>query len=152
MAYTNVEGRRQLLDELAGAADELGFALGCLTEAYEQLDENAGERLEQELFRPVQAAYGRAKRTHGEFAQRYGLPGHTFESRPPGAPSNGAKGFLESAVEAVERADHALASLQDSMLPIEVGDTEVRAGLTDVREILSGLRGRARELVRTLGR
>jgi hypothetical protein len=152
MAYTNVEGRQQLLDELAGAGEELGFALGCLTEAYEQLDEHAAERLEEELFRPVQAAYGRAKRTHVEFADRYGLPGHTFQSRSPGVPSNGVKGFLESAVEAVDRADHALATLQDSMLPIEVGDPEVRAGLADVREMVDGLRARARELVRTLGR
>lgn len=152
MAYTNLQGRQQLLDELAAAAEELGFALGCLTEAYEQLDENAAERLEQELFRPVQAAYGRAKRTHVEFADRYELSRHTFESRPPGVPSNGAKGFLESAVEAVDGADRALATLQDSMLPVEVGDPELRAGLTDVREMVDGIRGRARELVRTLGR
>jgi hypothetical protein len=152
MAYTNAEGRQQLLDELAAATEELGYALGCLTEAYEQLDENAAERLEDELFRPVQAAYGRAKRTHLEFAGRYELPDHAFESRPVGVPSNGAKGFLESAVEAVDRADRALGTLQDSMLPIEVGDPELRAGLTDVRERVDGIRGRARELVRTLGR
>ena len=38
------------------------------------------------------------------------------------------------------------------MLPVEVGDAELRAGLMDVRELLGGLRERARELVRTLGR
>ena len=62
------------------------------------------------------------------------------------------RGFLERAVEAVEDADVALASLQDSMLPVEVGDAELRGGLSEVRELLGDLRGRARELVRTLGR
>ena len=45
-----------------------------------------------------------------------------------------------------------LAALQDSMLPIEVGDSELRAGLQEVRELLGQLRHQARELVRTLGR
>jgi hypothetical protein len=38
------------------------------------------------------------------------------------------------------------------MLPVEVGDPELRAGLADVRELVGNLRSRARELVRTLGR
>ena len=38
------------------------------------------------------------------------------------------------------------------MLPVEVGDAQVRAGLMEVRELLGGVRERARELVRTLGR
>jgi hypothetical protein len=152
MAYTTAQGRQRLLDSLAEAADEIGFALAALGEAYEQLDEHAGERLEAELFRPVQAAYGRVQRTHAEFASRYGLPSRTFESQSPGAASSGARGFLESAVEAGGRADNALAALQDSMLPVEVGDAELRAGISEVRELLGGLRGSARELVRTLGR
>ena len=45
-----------------------------------------------------------------------------------------------------------LGELQDSMLPIEVGDVELRAGLSEVRELIGGVRVRARELVRTLGR
>jgi len=45
-----------------------------------------------------------------------------------------------------------LAALLDSMKPVEVGDAELRAGLTDVREHLGHIRGRAREIVRTLGR
>jgi hypothetical protein len=152
MAYTTAEARRQLLDTLAEAAEEIGFALASLSEAYEQLDESSAERLEEGLFRPLQAALGRAKRTHAAFAERYGLPSHTFESRPPGAPSGGAKGFLDSAVEAVGRADGALAELQDSMLPVEVGDPELRAGITEVRELLGGIRAQTRELLRTLGR
>ncbi|MFI5003783.1 MAG: hypothetical protein ACHQE6_02095 [Solirubrobacterales bacterium] len=152
MAYTTVEARQQLLDTLAEAAEEIGFALASLGEAYEQLDERTAERLEEELFRPLQTAYGRAKRSHAAFAERYALPSHTFASHSPGAPSGGTKGFLDDAVEAVGRADGILAALQDSMLPVEVGDVEVRAGITEVRELLGGFRGRARELLRTLGR
>jgi len=152
MAYTTAEARQQLLEVLAGAADEIGFALASLSEAYEQLDEYAGNRLEAELFRPVQLAYGRAKRTHAEFAGRHGLPRRTFAAQSPGVPSSGARGFIDSAIEAVGRADNALGTLQDSMLPVEVGDPELRAGIAEVRELVGGLRGRARELVRTLGR
>jgi hypothetical protein len=152
MAYTTLAGRQQLLDSIAGAIDELGFALTSLGEAYEHLDEHAGERLEAGLFSPVRTAYGRAQRVYSAFAERSNLPGRTFETRPPGAPSGGAKGFIESAVAAVEKGDGELATLQDSMLPVEVGDEELRAGIADVREHLGGLRGQARELVRVLGR
>lgn len=38
------------------------------------------------------------------------------------------------------------------MLPIEVGDAELRAGLQEVRELIGELRHKARALVRTLGR
>jgi hypothetical protein len=55
-------------------------------------------------------------------------------------------------VEATEEADAILADLQDSMRPVEIGDAELRAGLADVRERLGELPGRARELVRVLGR
>jgi hypothetical protein len=152
MAYTTADARRQLLDTLAEAVEEIGFALASLGEAYEQLDEQKADTLEQELFRPVQMAYGRAKRTHAEFARRHGLPERAFEPAPRGAPSRGAKGFLSSAVEAVGKADSALATLQDSMLPIEVGDAELRAGLQDVRRLIGDLRGQAHQLLRTLGR
>jgi hypothetical protein len=152
MAYTTVEGRQEVLDTLAGAIDEIGFALASLGAAYEQLDEPTADRLEEQLFGPVQVAYGRAKRTHGEFASRHGLTSRAFEAPSPGLPSTGAKGFIDGATNAAARADSALAGLQDSMLPVEVGDAELRAGLMDVRELLGGLRERARELVRTLGR
>ncbi len=152
MTYTTADGRHQLLDALAVAVAEIAVALSALGEAYEQLDEQTADRLEQELFRPVQAAYGRAQRTYSSFAERYGLPGRTFEQAPPGAPSTGAKGFIDLAVEAVARADQELAGLQDSMLPIEVGDEELRAGLQEVRELLDAIRKRAKALERTLGR
>jgi hypothetical protein len=152
MAYTTVEGRQELLDALAGAIDQIGLALASLGAAYEQLDEPTADRLEEELFGPVQVAYGRAKRTHAEFAGRHGLTSPTFDAPSAGLPSTGSKGFIEAAVNAAGAADSALAALQDSMLPVEVGDAEVRAGLMEVRELLGGVRERARELVRTLGR
>jgi hypothetical protein len=152
MAYGTSEARQQLLDTLAEAADALGFALACLAEAYDKLDEHNGDRLEQELFRPVQLAYGRAKSTHAEFAARHGLRSRTFEQQSAGVSPRGAPGFVEQAVEAVAEADRVLAELQDSMLPVEAGDTELRAGLTAVREQVRGLPGTARELLRTLGR
>jgi hypothetical protein len=152
MTYTTAQARQQLLETLAGAADEIGFALASLGEAYELLDEYTADALERELFLPVQAAYGRAQRTHAEFAARHDLPSRMFERASPGAPSLGVRGLLDSALDAVARADGALATLQDSMLPIEVGDADLRAGLEEVRRLLGNLRGRARELLRTLGR
>ena len=152
MTITTAEARQQLLDALAESIDEIGLALASLGAAYEQLDQDTAERLEEELFRPVQAAYGRAKRTHAEFADRHGLPGGTFESRAPGLPSTRAKGFIDNAVEAAGRADRTLAGLQDSPLPVEVGDVALRAELTEVRELIGGVSRQARELLRTLGR
>jgi hypothetical protein len=152
MAYTTAEARGELLDSVARATEEIGLALASLGEAYEQLDEQNAERLERELFRPVQVAYGRAQRTYTEFAARHGLASQTFEPASGGAPSKGVKGFLDSAVDAVGRADGTLAALQDSMLPVEVGDPELRGGLEEVRKLLGDLPGRARQLVRTLGR
>ncbi|MGO9248335.1 MAG: hypothetical protein ACLP7W_07035 [Solirubrobacteraceae bacterium] len=152
MTYTTADGRRQVLDALARAIEEIGVALAALGEAYELLDERTADRLEQELFRPVQMAYGRAQRTYAGFAGRHELPSHTFAPAPQGAPSTGVKGFVDGALDAAGRADGELAALQDSMLPIEVGDSELRAGLQEVRELLGQLRHQARELVRTLGR
>jgi hypothetical protein len=60
--------------------------------------------------------------------------------------------LIDAAVNAASGADGMLGELQDSMLPIEVGDGELRAGLSEVRELLAGARARARELVRVLGR
>lgn len=152
MAYSTADARQLLLDTLAKAADQLGGALALLTEAYELLDENTAERLEQELFRPVQSAYGRARRTHAEFAERHDLPGRVFAPAAPAAPSKGVKGFVETAVATVEQADATLATLQDSMLPVEVGDPQLRAGLEEARALIDHTRSRARELLRTFGR
>jgi hypothetical protein len=152
MAYTSAEARQELLDGFAEAVDGIGLALAALGAAYEQLDEHNADRLEAELFGPVQRAYGRAKSTYAQFAARHGVAGRSFEAPSAGIPSTGAKGFIDNAVAAVAEADGALSALQDSSLPTEVGDVELRAALTDVREQLGGVRQRARELERTLGR
>jgi hypothetical protein len=62
------------------------------------------------------------------------------------------KGFLDSAVESVTVADSVLARLQDSMMPVEVGDEQLRAGLAEVRRLLSPLGEGARRFVSLLGR
>jgi hypothetical protein len=62
------------------------------------------------------------------------------------------KGFIENAVDAVGRAETELVALQDSLMPIEVGDADLRAGLTDVRGLIDGLSQRAHGFVRTFGR
>jgi hypothetical protein len=149
---TTAEARQQLLDSIGLTTDELGAALASLGAAYEQLDQHYAGRLEDELFQPVQRAYGRARRTHAGFAARHGLASRKFDPPSPGLPSIGAKTFIENAVEAVGRAEAALTSLQDSLLPVEVGDAELRAELADLRELLGGFAQQARELVRTIGR
>jgi hypothetical protein len=152
MAYTSAEARQELLEALAEAIDRIGFALAALGSAYEQLDEHNADRLEDELFGPVQIAYGRAKAAHAQFAERHGLSSPAFATQSAGLPSTGAKGFIDAAVDAVAEADGALSALQDSSLPTEVGDQPLRAAISDVRERLDGVRRRARELERTLGR
>jgi hypothetical protein len=152
VSYVAAEARQELLDTIGDAIDELGVALAALGEAYEQLDERAADTLEQQLFRPVQAAYGKAQRTYTGFAQRFALRPRAFEPATRGVPSTGVKGFVAAAVDAVARADGDLAELQDSMMPVEVGDADLRAGIADVRELLTDLRGRAGELLRTFGR
>jgi hypothetical protein len=152
MAYVTREAREELLETIAEATDEIGIALAALGAAYEQLDERSGDRLEEELFRPVQVAYGRAKRTHSRFAERHGLATRTFDAATAGVPSQGVTGFLERALDAVASADEMLIELQDSMRPVEVGDAPLRAGLAEVRELIGALPDRARLFLRTLGR
>jgi hypothetical protein len=152
MAYSAGEARGQLLEDVAEAADQLALALASLGEAYEELDERTADELEQQLFRPTQSAYGRLRRTHAEFAARAGLPGRNFEPSSGGMHSADPRVYVERAVEAIEQADHVLAELQDSMMPVEVGDRELRAGLSETRETIAELPARARRLMRTQGR
>jgi hypothetical protein len=152
VTYSSEQARREILDVLASAADATGRALAELSEAYEHLDERTAERLEETLFGPAQAAYGRAKRTHSSFAERHGLPTHAFQPAGQVAPSSTPAELIQRAVAAADGAEAQLAELQDSMLPVEVGDAELRAGIAEVRELLGRLRPAARELVRTLGR
>lgn len=126
--------------------------MACLGEAYEALDVTTAERLEDDLYRPLQRALGRAKRTHAAFAQRSGN-----EAREPGAPmpgrsAQGARGYVQRTAGAAAEADHRLAELQDSMLPIESGDAELRAGLGEVRELVAPIPAAVDRFLRTLGR
>jgi hypothetical protein len=152
MAYVTAEARQYLLDDIAEAIDHIAMALASLAAAYELLDERSADKLEEELFRRVQTAYGRAQKTHAAFAARYGLPGRSFSQPSAGLPSQGVKVFLERAVESVDEAEGTLIDLQDSLRPIEVGDPELRAGLAEVRELVGDLRQRSREFMRTFGR
>ncbi len=152
MAYTDAQARQRILDAVASAAEEIGVALANLGEAYEQLDEFAAQRLEDELFRPLQAAYGQAKRAHAEFAARHGLPAHKFEAADPHVREHDARGIMERAAASVAHADGTLSALQDSMLPVEAGDPSLRAGLEQVRMLLADTTRRTREIIRTLGR
>jgi hypothetical protein len=152
MAYTSESARRQLLDDLGAAVDQLGIAISALGEAYDEVDEQTADVLEQELFRPVQGAYGRARRTHAEFAQRYQLGGRQFTDGSPGMHSGDPRVYLERAIEAAEQADHLVAEMQDSLLPVEVGDRELRDGLTETRELIAAVPARGRQLLRRIGR
>ena len=152
MSYTTAEGREQVLSDLAVAIEQIAESLAALGEAYEQLDEHAADVLEERLFRPVQSAYGRARRTYSEFASRSNLRARAFQPHSPGVQSQSVQTLIERASDAAHDADQSIAELQDSMLPVEVGDPELRAGLSGVRETLSSVQLGARDLVRTVGR
>jgi hypothetical protein len=146
MSYTTQEGRERILRDVDAAATQIELALSYLSDAYELVDEGIADRLEEQLFSPVQAAYGRARRTLNAFVRRYQLGGAGAQA------PHGARELIEGAADAIEQADHWIADLQDSMLPVEVGDAELRAGLSETRELIGPLPARAHELVRVLGR
>lgn len=152
MSSATTNARQEMLGIVAGAVEEIAVALAALGEAYELLDDTTADRLEEQLFRPVVTAYGRLQRTHDGFAERHGLVGRTFAPATAGHPSQGVRGFLGVTVAALGRADSTLADLQDSLMPIEIGDEELRAGLSEVRRAIGELPGLARQFVRVLGR
>lgn len=154
MAMSALEARTQILDDLTAAIDQLALALACLSEAFEQLPVGTADRLEAEIFRPVQRAYGRGKRTHAQFAERVGLPTRDFgaPSPSPGPSSQGVPDLVKRAAAASIDADRLIAELQDSALPIESGDAQLRAGLSEVRELLGTVPKAAGKFLRTLGR
>ena len=152
MAITQAEARRQILDELGAANERIGYALGVLGVAYEELTAAPGDRLEEALYRPVQKAYGRGKRTRSQFAERVGLEIEEVDPATPGLRSQGVKALVENAVAGAGDGDRLISELQDTMLPVESGDAELRAGLADARERVGPLPHRADELLRVLGR
>jgi hypothetical protein len=122
MAYSTSDSRRQRLDTLVEATDELGFALACLAEAYDNLNGQSADGLREQLFRPVQVAYGRAQLPTPSSLAAKGY----WVARSSTAPRPGATGFTHRAAEAISEEDRALTALQDSMLPVEVGDSALR--------------------------
>jgi hypothetical protein len=152
VTYTELEGREGLLDGIERATDLIGSSLGALSAAYDQLDDQTADRLEENLFGPVQQAYGRAKRTFAEFAGRHGLPPRTLN--PPEEPPSTAKPreLIQSAGRAAVEADQALAGVQDERSFVEVGDKELRASLAGVREAIAPVPQQAAQMLRTLGR
>lgn len=152
MGLGDAGARAQLLDAVAAATDQLGQALAALGAAYEHLDDPTADRLEEELFRPLQTAYGRAQRTYAAFAQRAGLPARAFAVADTPAGARGVTELLTRALDAVHGANDALIGLQDSMMPVEFGDAELRHGLGEVRSLISVLPARARGFTRTRGR
>ena len=152
MEITTIAAREQILEELAGATVQIGFTVGCLGAAYELLDEMTADRLEADLFRPAQRAFTQAKRTGSAFAGRYGLTPVSREAPSPGLASQGVKIFVERAITAALEASRRIAELQDSMLPIEAGDPELRAGLAEIRELLTGVPAASSAFMRTFGR
>src|SRR5690348_1056595 len=118
MSITNAEARARMHDQIASAAGDLSIALAALGAAYEQLDEHQADELETALFRPVQRAFGTARRALNDLGARDGRGVHDFAGAVPAAPSSGVKGFVEQATEATSRADLTLIELQDSLLPV----------------------------------
>jgi hypothetical protein len=152
MTYAASEARQELLETIEQSIDEINVALAALGAAYEALDERSADALEETLFRPTQSAYARARRTHDGFAQRFDLTSRPARTAGAGLPSQGVKGFLENARDALEEADGILAELQDSMMPVEVGDPELRSGLAEVRETLAPLPDAASRALSRFGR
>jgi hypothetical protein len=149
---TDFEVRQGVLDAIGESIDQLGAALAALGVAYELLDDRSADRLEDELFGPVQKGYGRAKKTYADFATRYGLPAATFAQPASTSGSRDVRRFLDTATESVDEAEEILIHLQDSGQTVDYGDADLRAGLASVREIIGGVRENARRFISTLGR
>ncbi|HTX45080.1 MAG TPA: hypothetical protein VMD48_02330 [Solirubrobacteraceae bacterium] len=152
MSFTVAEGRQEILDRLAAAIALLATAVATLSVAYERLDEQSSDALEEQLFRPVQLAFGRAQRTYNEFADRSGLERVDAAGGAAGPERQHATELIERAAESVRTADTTIADLQDSMLPVEVGDQELRAGLSETRSLVDHVPALAQQFVRTVGR
>jgi len=60
--------------------------------------------------------------------------------------------LVDRAADAIQAAEDALAELQDTLLPVEVGDQELRAGLSAVRTTIARLPEACDTFVSTFGR
>jgi hypothetical protein len=151
VSYTTESGRRQILDDASAAAVPLAAALAVLGDIYDLLDEQTADRMEARLFKPLQGAYGQLRRTLTEFAARTSLPAPSFAAGPAQLPSD-PHSAIEHVADWTVEADEILAELQDTLLPVEVGDAELRAGLSGTRTAITPLPSACVELLRTLGR
>jgi hypothetical protein len=152
MSQQTTQARKDLLDVVAEAIAQIGRALAALGTAYEGLDETTADKLEEDLFRPVQLAYGRAQRAHTSFAQRSGLRVRNFTPPAQVSPGRSTAELVERAVQAAADADNALSTLQDSMLPVDVGDPQLREDLAQTRQALAVVAPKAQAFTRTFGR
>lgn len=152
MAITREEAVEQILDELGNGIERTALALACLGAAYEALTTAPADRLEEGLYGPVQRAFGRGMRAHSRFSEQNGRERRSFPQPDAGVASQGPRAFVDRAVVAAANADRALSELQDTSLLIEFGDSELRAGVAEMRELLAPLPVSAREFLRTLGR
>jgi len=152
MAITQAEARQRIIDDLGAAEGRIGHALSVIGLAYEELTTAPADRLEEMIYRPVQKAYGRCKRTRSQFAERVGIDAVRIDPASPGLRSQGARALVELGVAEAGDGDRLIAELQDTMLPVESGDPELRAGLAEARAHLTGLATASREFLRTLGR
>jgi hypothetical protein len=152
VAYTNLEGREGLLEALAESTEQIGASLEFLSAAHGRLDDQSAERLEERLFGAAQRAYATARKAYSGFAARHGLTTRGFDqpSEPPASLKSAE--LIEKAAAEAEGADEMLSGLQDDQALIEVGDVELRSGVADVRQAIGVVPGRAREMLRTLGR
>jgi hypothetical protein len=151
MSYTTESGRQQILSDAGAAGADLGVALAAVGEAYDHLDEHLADTMEARVFRPLQSAYAQLGRTLSEFAQRHGLPEPQLPRAVEPAPGDPRR-LLEGAADAAVSADETLAELQDSLLPVEVGDQALRAGLSGVRSVIASVPAACDELIRAFGR
>ena len=151
MSYTTESGRTQILADGADAAEQLGTALAALGDVYDQLDDHTADQMENVLFRPLQGALGVLRRTLSEFADRSGLAAPPVASPSVSLPAE-PRLVLERVADAAQAADDTIAELQDSLLPVEVGDEALRAGLSRARTLIGSVPGAADQLVRTFGR
>jgi hypothetical protein len=151
VSYSTESGRQQILDDAGAAVDPLASAIAAIGELYDQLDEQTAERMELIVFKPLQSGYGLLRRTLTAFADRSGLAAPEFGPPQVNTPSS-ARTALERVAGWVEEADGLIAELQDSLLPVEVGDQELRAGLSGTRTQVATVPGACADLLRSLGR
>ena len=123
-----------------------------LGDAYEWLDEQTADRMEDEIFRPAQAAYGRAQRTHAAFSERHELTrSHFDEAGHTGHPGD-ARGAIERAAASLTEADAILATFRIRCCRSTSAIRSCAPGSRAVRELIAPLPHQARQLLRMLGR